>query len=106
MRGKMSFKKLDEGFVCDNCKKVIKPLGYSSRNHCPFCLHSKHVDINPGDRLNNCKGKMQPFAIENSSKKGYIIVHKCMDCGEIKRNKSAKDDDFELMLRINSNLKY
>ena len=50
------FNELDEGFVCENCKKEVKPLNYSSRDHCPYCLYSKHVDINPGDRNNNCKG--------------------------------------------------
>ena len=43
------FAKNDEGFFCAHCGKWVPPLGYSSRNHCPFCLWSLHVDINPGD---------------------------------------------------------
>ena len=46
------FSKKDESFVCENCKKKVEVLNYTSRDHCPFCLYSKHVDINPGDRLN------------------------------------------------------
>ena len=41
-----NFVKNDEEFICDNCGKRVPKLGYSSRNHCPYCLHSKHVDIN------------------------------------------------------------
>ena len=46
----------DESFTCENCHKEVKPLGYTARDHCPYCLYSKHVDINPGDRQNTCKG--------------------------------------------------
>lgn len=96
----MSFKKLDNGFVCANCGKEVKPLGYTSRNHCPYCLCSLHVDNDPGDRANECKGLLVPIAVENSAKKGYIIVHKCTRCGMVKRNKSAEDDNFDLILDI------
>ncbi|NCO31659.1 RNHCP domain-containing protein [bacterium] len=36
---------INEGFICDNCGKTVDrhPEG-SARNHCPFCLHSKHMD--------------------------------------------------------------
>ena len=39
------FSKKDESFVCENCKKEVEVLNYTSRDHCPFCLYSKHVDI-------------------------------------------------------------
>ncbi|WDF05905.1 RNHCP domain-containing protein [Shouchella hunanensis] len=32
----------------------------SYRNHCPFCLYSKHQDIIPGDRASTCGGLMEP----------------------------------------------
>ena len=85
------FTKNDNGFICQNCKKEVKPLGYTSRNHCPFCLCSLHVDIMPGDRANTCGGIMDPIKAEPDPKKGYIIIHKCRKCGEIKRNKSAHE---------------
>lgn len=99
----MGFKKLDSGFICENCKKEVQPLGYTSRNHCPFCLHSLHVDITPGDRANPCKGILKPIGIEQNSKKGYVIVFKCTKCGKITRNKSAEDDDFNEVLRVSKN---
>ncbi len=85
------FTKNDNGFICANCGFEVKPLGYSSRNHCPKCLCSLHVDIMPGDRANSCGGIMDPIRAETNAKKGYIIIHKCRKCGEIKRNRSAHE---------------
>jgi len=41
----MAFKMINESFICENCNKTIEkhPEG-SARNHCPFCLYSKHMD--------------------------------------------------------------
>ncbi len=92
--------KNDNGFVCANCGKQVEKLGITSRNHCPYCLHSLHVDIIPGDRANTCKGLLVPIAIENNPKKGYVIVFRCQKCGSIVKNKSAPDDDFDKLLEI------
>ena len=43
----------DEEFICENCQKKVTTLNYTARDHCPYCLCSKHLDINPGDRENN-----------------------------------------------------
>lgn len=93
--------KNDNSFVCLNCGRVVERLGYTSRNHCPYCLHSIHIDCVPGDRANTCLGLMKPIMVEPNNKKGYIITFRCEKCGEIKRNKSADDDDFEVMLSVN-----
>lgn len=95
--------KNDNSFVCANCGKMVEKLHVTSRNHCPYCLHSLHVDITPGDRANTCKGVLEPIAVEMSSKKGYIIVFKCKKCGKITRNKYAPDDDFEKILEVAKN---
>jgi DNA-directed RNA polymerase subunit RPC12/RpoP len=36
---------INESFTCENCGKEIEkhPEG-SARNHCPYCLSSKHLD--------------------------------------------------------------
>jgi len=94
------FTKNDSGFTCAHCGKEVNPLGYSSRNHCPHCLWSLHVDINPGDRASECGGRMFPLRGEPDAKKGYIIYHKCEKCGEIRRNKAAADDNAKLMIKL------
>lgn len=39
--------KNDQNFICENCGKEVKKLKYTSRDHCPYCLYSKHVDNTP-----------------------------------------------------------
>jgi Zn finger protein HypA/HybF involved in hydrogenase expression len=95
------FNELDEGFICDNCKKEVSPLGYSSRDHCPYCLYSKHVDINPGDRENTCKGLLKPIDIEKY-KDTYKIIYQCEKCKEIHKNIIAKDDDYNEIIKLSS----
>lgn len=96
----MMFKKFTrkiEDFVCEHCGAKVKGAGYT--NHCPRCFWSKHVDINPGDRQETCLGMMEPIGIEERGGE-YIILHRCIKCGFEKKNKSSKDDDFEVLLRI------
>ena len=99
------FSKLDDGFVCVHCGREVKPLGYSSRNHCPFCLWSRHVDINPGDRANPCGGDLEPISAEPDPKKGYVIISTCQKCGEIRRCRAAHEakvqpDDLMLIIKL------
>ena len=99
------FQKNDDGFVCAHCGKEVKPLGYTSRNHCPFCLWSLHVDVNPGDRANPCGGAMEPVGALPDAKRGYIILHRCTKCGELRRNKAAlktteQPDDLSLLVAL------
>ncbi len=98
-----NFTVIDEEFICENWGKKVPKLGYSCRNHCPVCLYSKHVDINPGDRLEKCHGLLEPISIETSAKKGYIIISKCKKCGAIRKNKAAEDDNMELIYEIMKN---
>lgn len=83
------FQKTVEDFWCANCGTEVLGNGYT--NHCPKCLFSRHVDINPGDRLNPCGGLMKPINIESKSGE-FVIIHKCERCGEEKRNKSKPED--------------
>ncbi len=85
------FTKNDSGFTCQACGREVEPLGYTSRNHCPWCLASLHLDNNPGDRAAGCGGVMDAVKAEPDPKKGFIIYHKCRKCGVIKRNKAAVD---------------
>lgn len=95
----LKFSRKIEDFVCENCGKKVKGNGFT--NHCPHCLWSKHVDVNPGDRASSCQGLMTPFRIEKGDKDGeFIIVHKCVKCGYEKRNKTSENDNFEEIIKI------
>ena len=93
------FKMVDEEFNCINCGKLVKRLGYTARDHCPYCLVSLHVDINPGDRNNKCHGLLIPIDIEKY-KDTYKIIYKCDKCGELHKNIMAKDDDMEKIIEL------
>lgn len=96
------FKMIDEEFICKVCGKNVNKLEYTARDHCPYCLSSLHLDINPGDRLANCGGILVPIDIEKGKKDTYKIVYKCNKCNMIKKNKSALDDNFDKILEIMS----
>jgi len=90
---------IDEEFVCENCGQNVEKLNYTARDHCPHCLYSKHVDILPGDRSNECKGLLEPIGIEKF-KDTYKIVYKCNKCNELHRNIMANDDNMELIIKL------
>ncbi len=83
------FTRTVEDFVCNHCGAEVEGNGYT--DHCPTCLWSKHVDVNPGDRKAQCGGKMKPTRVikgrTNSS-----IEYKCMKCGVEKKVKAAQQD--------------
>ena len=90
---------IDEEFVCENCGSKITKLGYTARDHCNYCLYSKHVDINPGDRSNDCKGLLKPNEIEKF-KDTYKIIYKCEKCGQLHKNIMATDDNMDKIIEI------
>lgn len=96
------FTKNDSSFICQNCNREVKPLKYSSRNHCPYCLYSLHVDNFPGDRENECRGLMKPIEVQ-FNKKGKVLVHKCTKCNAVKKNICAEDDSESELLKIMRN---
>ena len=92
---------IDEKFTCKNCGEKNPKHGASCRNHCRKCLYSKHIDETiPGDRKSDCKGLMAPIYSIFDSKKGQVIVQKCLKCGKTSLNKIADDDNLELLTKL------
>jgi len=91
------FQRTIEDFVCENCGEEVKGSGYT--NHCPNCLYSKHVDINPGDRANSCGGLMKPIDAYFEAQE-WFLIQKCQKCGEEKKIKVAKNDNFGIIESI------
>lgn len=99
---KRKFKMIDESFVCNVCASKVSKLGYTARDHCPNCLWSIHVDINPGDRDSDCKGLLKPIGVEKY-KDTYKIVYRCTKCGQSKKNIISNDDSMDLIIKLSSN---
>ncbi|MBQ8131988.1 MAG: RNHCP domain-containing protein [Bacilli bacterium] len=92
---------IDENFICENCGKKVQKANYTARDHCPYCLYSKHVDINPGDRQNTCKGLLKPVGIEKF-KDTYKILYKCTKCNQEHKNIMANDDDMNEIIKVSN----
>lgn len=94
------FSRTPEDFVCEHCGTKVSGNGYT--NHCPNCLYSKHVDINPGDRAAECGGLMKPLDLELKDGK-YVIIHRCQKCGFTRKNKVIDEDNFDAVLELSRN---
>lgn len=92
----------DEGFDCAHCGRSVPPLGVTSRDHCPYCLRSLHVDVVPGDRSNPCGGLLDPVGGELVAGRA-ILFYRCRRCQGEHRVKAAVDgeapDDWGMVVR-------
>jgi len=95
------FQRTIEDFTCEHCGQFVAGNGYT--NHCPYCLWSKHVDINPGDRAAACGGLMQPVGVDQKNNE-WILIHHCQRCGHEKRNRVAPKDDQAILAQISYEL--
>ncbi|MFK7959854.1 MAG: RNHCP domain-containing protein [Phycisphaerales bacterium] len=94
-----------KGFTCIQCRLQVpgESWGTKHRNHCPGCLHSRHVDEHPGDRASPCRGTMEPIGVEvrGGDRAGeWAIIHRCRSCGVIKVNRIAGDDSERSLLAL------
>lgn len=93
----------DQAFRCLKCRQFIgAPLtGGRHRNHCPNCLHSRHVDLKqPGDRRSECGSLMAPEGLLIRRNGEQQIVHTCLGCGKVQPTRVAADDNPVLVMRI------
>lgn len=94
-------RKINQAFQCSHCGHFNPPAAGTCRNHCQKCLYSRHVDLKlPGDRASVCQGLMEPVGLEQNGKKGFIILHKCLKCGQQNSNLIATDDNFDAVIKL------
>lgn len=105
---------INSDFTCVHCQNYISAgqmlAGVHNRNHCPYCLWSRHLDLfKAGDRMAACKAPMQPIGLTlKRSRKKYIsatggelmLVHLCGNCGKISINRIAADDVSAVILEV------
>jgi DNA-directed RNA polymerase subunit RPC12/RpoP len=105
---------LNAEFRCLHCQQIVPvdPFrsGVQNRNHCPYCLWSRHLDLaRAGDRLSACKGRMRPvgLALKRVSKRyaglssgELMLIHQCEECGKLSINRIAADDFADRLLEI------
>ena len=89
-------------FTCVFCSKTVKlsAPGTKNRNHCPFCLSSLHVDDTIGDRNSGCMGIMSAVGKIYKPDGEEVLIHKCLKCGTVRKNRIAGDDNYELVQNL------
>jgi DNA-directed RNA polymerase subunit RPC12/RpoP len=109
-----AFNPRNTDFRCAHCHHHVSAdvlvAGVYNRNHCPYCLWSRHMDWRkPGDRLSACKAPMRPIGLTvKPSRNAYaangmgelMLIHRCDDCGKLSINRIAADDDGETLLDV------
>jgi RNHCP domain len=104
--GRSQADQAEAGFRCRHCQAYVHTLpvlsGVQNRNHCPFCLWSRHLDLlQAGDRLSACKANMQPIGLtmkKTQDKYGVerfgelMVIHRCSECDRVSINRIAGDD--------------
>ncbi len=91
-----------QSFRCAHCRLDVSTSapGTAHRNHCPYCLWSRHVDEEPGDRAADCGSSMEPIAITVRGSGEWVLIHRCAGCGELHSNRTAADDSPLLLVRL------
>lgn len=104
----------EASFRCAHCHYQVSAshllAGVQNRNHCPYCLWSRHVDsLKAGDRLASCKAEMKPIGLTlKATRKKYgpakagelMLIHQCQGCGKISINRIAADDTPARLLEV------
>ena len=85
----------NDTFTCKVCGRPVVAAGAGGghRNHCPNCLSSLHLDIEPGDREADCGGIMDPVGVWVRKNGEWAIIHRCRRCGHLSSNRVAADDN-------------
>ena len=104
----------EDVFKCHYCQAHVftQPIlaGVNNRNHCPYCLRSRHLDLlKAGDRLSACKAIMEPIGLtmkQRQKKYGngitgeLMLIHRCSGCGKLSINRVAADDLTERLMEV------
>ena len=104
----------EQEFRCLQCGLYIlcapTMAGVQNRNHCPYCLWSRHLDWrSAGDRLSGCRAAMQPVGLTTKrSRNKYarerdgelMVIHECTICEKVVINRIAADDSAASLLAV------
>ena len=105
---------INTDFTCLHCGSYVSAAqflaGVGNRNHCPYCLWSRHLDLfEAGDRLAACKAPMRPVGLTmKRSRNKYasaangelMLVHLCTNCDHTSINRIAADDVPDTIIEV------
>ncbi|MFJ3673756.1 RNHCP domain-containing protein [Streptomyces sp. NPDC090106] len=91
-----------ETFACVRCGLTVTALAPDGRrrNHCPSCLHSRHVTDQAEGGPSACAAHMSPIAIAVLRTGEWMIIHRCVRCDELTSNPVSGDDNQLVLMRM------
>ncbi|GLF95883.1 RNHCP domain-containing protein [Streptomyces yaizuensis] len=91
-----------ETFACAWCGLTVsaRAADNTPRNHCPSCLHSRHVLDHVEGGPSQCHGRMTPIAIAVLRTGDWMVVHRCVRCDELTSNPICADDNQLILMRM------
>ncbi|MBC9712940.1 RNHCP domain-containing protein [Streptomyces sp. TRM66268-LWL] len=89
-------------FTCVRCGLTVsaKSADGTRRNHCPSCLHSRHVLDQIEGGPSECGARMSPIAIAVLRTGDWTLVHRCVRCGELSSDPVCGDDNQLMLMRM------
>ena len=104
----------EQGFTCRHCALYVPChpalAGVQNRNHCPYCLWSRHLDWRiAGDRMAGCRAALLPIGLTiKRSRTKYagardgelMLIHRCTICAKVAINRIAADDCAAAIMQI------
>ncbi|MFH9723004.1 RNHCP domain-containing protein [Streptomyces sp. NPDC017254] len=97
-----SFEALDAGtFTCVACGLAVSgPADGEGRNHCPSCLHSRHVLDRSEGGPSSCRARMSPISVAVPRTGEWMLIHRCVRCGELTSGPVRTDDNQFVLMRM------
>lgn len=89
-------------FSCARCGLTVSAYSADGapRNHCPSCLHSRHVLDHVEGGPSDCEGRMSPIAIAVLRTGDWMVIHRCVRCDELTSNPVCADDNQLILMRM------
>ncbi|MET9922874.1 RNHCP domain-containing protein [Streptomyces sp. NPDC006435] len=88
-------------FTCAWCGLTVSAYADGAlRNHCPSCLHSRHVLDHVEGGPSDCEGRMSPIAIAVLRTGDWRVIHRCVRCDELTSNPVCADDNQLILMRM------
>ncbi|MCH0566565.1 MULTISPECIES: RNHCP domain-containing protein [unclassified Streptomyces] len=89
-------------FACAWCGLTVSAYAADGapRNHCPSCLHSRHVLDHVEGGPCDCEGRMSPIAIAVLRTGDWMVIHRCVRCDELTSSPVCADDNQLILIRM------
>ncbi|MER6910558.1 RNHCP domain-containing protein [Streptomyces sp. NPDC000594] len=88
-------------FDCVRCGATTAPEpGGAPRDHCPRCLHSRHLTTPPNGGPTACGAPMSPISIAVAHAGELTVIHRCDDCSALTSAPVRPDDNHLVVMRV------